>query len=106
MRGGAGRPRLRMIVAAMVVAVVLLATAGALGVLLPGRELVHHWSLAWAGLDVATASTALAPALRLHRGDPRAALTAAAGAALLVLDAWFDVTTAAHGVEMVVAVGE
>jgi hypothetical protein len=34
-------------------------------------------------------------AVLLRRGDPRAVLALTAGAALLVCDAWFDVTTAA-----------
>lgn len=81
----------------VVIAAVLLVTAGALSVGLPAQTLADHWSLAWSGLDVATASTALATAGLLARRDRRASLTAAAGAALLVLDAWFDVTTAATG---------
>ena len=79
---------------ALAVAAVLLATATVLGVGLPDQALADHWSLAWSGLDVATAAAALGTAVLLVRQDRRAALTASAGAALLVLDAWFDVTTA------------
>ncbi len=42
----------------------------------------------------------------LRRGDPRAALTATAGAALLLADAWFDVCTAAPGPGRLVALAE
>ena len=39
----------------------------------------------------------------LRRNDPRVAQVAAATAALLVMDAWFDVTTAAPGSELATA---
>ncbi|WP_433782621.1 hypothetical protein ACQPX6_22460 [Actinomycetospora sp. CA-101289] len=82
-------------VLAVAVAVVLLTTALGLQLWLPEVTVAQHWSLAWSGLDIATAATALATAVLLHAADRRAALTASAGAALLLLDAWFDVCTAA-----------
>jgi hypothetical protein len=76
------------------VAVVLLVTALALGRSLPATAVAEHWALVWGGLDVASATAALATAILLRAGDARAALTAVAGAALLLVDAWFDVGTA------------
>jgi hypothetical protein len=59
-----------------------------------------------AGLDAAEALAALATAVLLARGDGRAALTAAAGAALLLTDAWFDVCTVAPGLDLALALAE
>jgi hypothetical protein len=77
-----------------------------LGVTLPATASAQHWSLAWAGLDAAEAVAALATAVLLRRGSPRAGLTAAAGAALLLTDAWFDICTSAPGLDRVLAAGE
>jgi hypothetical protein len=57
---------------------------------------VPNWSLAWVGLDLAEAVAALLTAVLLTRGSPRAALPAVAGAALLLVDAWFDVHVTAR----------
>ena len=64
---------------------------------LPHTTQAYHWSLAWTGLDTGEAAAALATAVLLARGDVRAALSAAAGGALLTADAWFDVCTSAPG---------
>ena len=42
----------------------------------------------------------------LHHGDRRAALPAAAGSALLAIDAWMDITMSAAGATRVLAVVE
>src|SRR5579872_6693152 len=62
-----------------------------LGVTLPATAPAQHWPAAWVGLDAGEALAALATAVLLAREDARAALTAAAGGALLLTDAWFDV---------------
>ncbi|ROQ99328.1 hypothetical protein EDE04_5881 [Streptomyces sp. 2132.2] len=64
---------------------------------LPHTAEVSHWSTAWIGLDAMLAAGLGGTGLLLGRHDPRAAPLAAATAALLVMDAWFDVTTAASG---------
>jgi hypothetical protein len=64
-----------------------------LGVTLPATAQVQNWSLAWVGLDAGEAIAALSTAVLLARADSRASVTAAAGGALLVADAWFDVCT-------------
>ena len=73
---------------------------------LPRTAQAHHWSLAWTGLDGAEAIAALATAALLARDDSRACLTAAAGGALLLTDAWFDVCTSAPGLGHTMAVTE
>jgi hypothetical protein len=73
---------------------------------LPATAHAEHWSLAWTGLDGAEAIAALATAALLTRSDPRAGLTAAAGGALLLTDAWFDVCTSAPGLDQCLAVAE
>jgi len=77
-----------------------------LGATLPTSTVVPNWSLAWVGLDLAEAVAALLTALLLTRGSPRAGLPAAAGAALLLADAWFDVCTSPLGLDRLLAVGE
>jgi hypothetical protein len=72
---------------------VLLATT------LPTAAEVQNWSLAWTGLDGGEAIAALATAVLLARGDPRAALTAVTGGTLLIADAWFDVCTSSPGLD-------
>lgn len=56
---------------------------------------VSHWSLAWIGLDAAEGAAAALTAWLIRRRDPRSALTATLGAALLLADAWFDMCTSA-----------
>ena len=73
---------------------------------LPGTAQAQHWALAWTGLDAAEAAAALATAVLLAHGDRRAPLTAAAGAALLLTDAWFDVCTSAPGLGHALALAE
>ena len=64
---------------------------------LPADATASHWSLAWTGLDALEAVGLISTGVLLRRGDPRHCLTAVATAALLLLDAWFDTTTAAPG---------
>ncbi|GAA2413874.1 hypothetical protein GCM10010191_24640 [Actinomadura vinacea] len=66
---------------------------------LPSAKQVSNWSLAWTGLDAAIAAGLLGTGALLAQGDVRHRPAAAATAALLVMDAWFDMTTAAAGPE-------
>jgi len=77
-----------------------------LGVTLPATAPAQHWPAAWVGLDAGEALAALATAVLLAREDARAALTAAAGGALLLTDAWFDVCTSGPGLDHAVALAE
>jgi hypothetical protein len=61
---------------------------------LPSSVRVQHWSMAWVGLDTMEALGLIATGVLR---DVRRCLTGAATAALLMADAWFDVTTAPPG---------
>ncbi|MES4886630.1 hypothetical protein [Streptomyces sp. NPDC096012] len=71
---------------------------------LPATATAAHWPVAWVGLDALEALGLIATGLLAARGDRRHALAAAATAALLVVDAWFDTTTAAPGGDFATAV--
>ncbi|WP_329521666.1 hypothetical protein [Spirillospora sp. NBC_01491] len=71
---------------------------------LPSTTQVSHWGTAWVGLDLMLAAGLMSTGALVTRRDARHGLTAAATAALLLMDAWFDVMTAASGAERVVAV--
>jgi hypothetical protein len=74
-----------------------------LALALPATTTAGHWNAAWTGLDGMEALGLLGTGLLLRRGDARAALTAACTATLLVVDAWFDLLTAAPGADRLLA---
>lgn len=96
--------RLALLVAAGV-ALFLVPWCLALAQSLPAVATVPHWSAAWVGLDSGEAIAAALTAVLLLRRDPRAALSASAGAALLLADAWFDIATSA-GAGLAIAIAE
>ncbi|MEV6950387.1 LPXTG cell wall anchor domain-containing protein [Streptomyces sp. NPDC051183] len=61
----------------------------------PQTAEVSNWATAWIGLDVMLAAGLAGTGALLRKRDPRVSPVAAATAALLVMDAWFDVTTSA-----------
>ncbi|WP_284744731.1 hypothetical protein [Amycolatopsis sp. RTGN1] len=71
-----------------------------LGRSLPATTQVRHWPAVWIGLDLAMALGCAITARLVHHGDDRARLSASAVAALMVMDAWFDVLTAQAGTEV------
>ncbi|MFF7948954.1 hypothetical protein [Streptomyces griseorubiginosus] len=71
---------------------------------LPATATVTHWPVAWVGLDALEALGLIATGLLAARGDRRHALAAAATATLLVVDAWFDTTTATPGSDLATAI--
>lgn len=75
-----------------------------LAMTLPGATRVPHWSMAWVGLDALEAIGLAVTGWLTLRGDPRRCLTATATAALLLADAWFDVTTSGSGGALIEAV--
>jgi hypothetical protein len=75
----------------------LLAWTGYLAASLPAHSVSRHYNVAWTGFDTLLATLVLATAWLAYRGSPRVASSSAATAALLLADAWFDVTTAPPG---------
>jgi phosphoribosylamine---glycine ligase len=68
-----------------------------LAVSLPASPVAWHWPAAWIGLDAMEAAGLGSTGILMLRRDPRYCLPAIATAALLIADAWFDVTTAPPG---------
>ena len=68
-----------------------------LALTLPARTVAHNWSTVWIGFDLLLA-TAFAVTARLYlRNDPRVGIMAAVVATLLIVDGWFDTSTASKG---------
>ncbi|MEU5420686.1 hypothetical protein ACFY1P_13600 [Streptomyces sp. NPDC001407] len=70
---------------------------------LPATTTASRWSAAWVGLDALEALALITTGLLAARRDRRHGVAAAATAALLVMDAWFDTMTAAPGADLVSA---
>ncbi len=97
--------RLRWLARALVVAglgmipwLVLLATQ------LSATTVAVHWSTAWVGLDAMETIGLLATGTLLLRRDHRCCLAATVTATLILVNAWFDVTTSAPGLAQLVAI--
>jgi hypothetical protein len=88
----------------MMCGLVLLPWLYVLATSLPATATASHWPVAWVGLDALEAAGLIATGVLAALDDRRHALTAAATATLLVVDAWFDTTTAAAGRDLATAV--
>jgi hypothetical protein len=75
-----------------------------LGFALPSRKVADHWDVAWAGFDVFLAASLLGTAFTLRRDSPLVRAFAAATAALLIADAWFDIVTSSPGRDLWLAI--
>lgn len=75
----------------------LVVWTGFLAVTLPSRHVALNWNVAWAGFDLGLAVVLSLVAYGALRQRAWVATAAGAAAALLIVDAWFDVTTAAPG---------
>jgi predicted branched-subunit amino acid permease len=64
---------------------------------LPSKHVSHHYDVAWVGFDVALAAVFAATAFAAYRRSAALVGLAAATAAMLICDAWFDVVTSAPG---------
>jgi hypothetical protein len=73
---------------------------------LPSTHAAAHWDIAWAGFDVGLALLLLGVAAAAWRRSPWLEGAATAAAALLVVDAWFDILTSSTRVELGMAIGE
>ena len=68
-----------------------------LGTRLPRTYVAGHWDLTWVGLDVSEIVMLIGAAWAAWRRRAVVIVFAVAAATLLVVDAWFDLTTARHG---------
>ena len=68
-----------------------------LAVTLPKRQIDTHYRGAWVGFDILLVAAIVLTAYYAFRMDDRVQLPAMATATLLVVDAWFDVSTAGGG---------
>jgi hypothetical protein len=73
---------------------------------LPSTHAAAHWDIAWAGFDIGLALLLLGVAVAGWRRSAWLEGTATAAAALLVVDAWFDVMTSSTHLELAIAIGE
>ena len=64
-----------------------------LAVTLPRRQFDRHYRAAWVGFDLILVFAIARTAYMAFRFDPRVQFPATATAVLLLVDAWFDVTT-------------
>ena len=64
-----------------------------LSLTLPDHARAHNYRLAWVGFDVLLIVVMLATAYLAWRDRPLAGQAAGSTATMLVVDAWFDVTT-------------
>jgi hypothetical protein len=74
-------------------AAVLLPWIGVLAVTLPRRQFDLHYRAAWVGFDLLLVFAIIRTAYMAFRIDPRVQIPATATATLLIVDAWFDMTT-------------
>lgn len=89
------RERLLILLTATAIAELLWAIY--LGWTLPRHYVANHWEVAWVGLDVAEIGMLLATAWAAWRQRAVVILFSIVLATLLIVDAWFDVTTARRG---------
>ena len=87
----------RAALAYMVMGVALVPWTVYLAVTLPKREIDTHYRGAWVGFDILLVVAIVLTAYYAFRMDDRVQLPAMATATLLVVDAWFDVSTAGGG---------
>jgi hypothetical protein len=73
---------------------------------LPSTHAAAHWDIAWGGFDVGLALLLLGVAVAAWRRSPWLEGAATAGAALLFVDAWFDILTSSTHVELGIAIAE
>jgi hypothetical protein len=64
-----------------------------LSLTLPDHARTHNYRLAWVGFDVMLIGAMLLTAYLAWRGRPLAGQAAGCTATMLIVDAWFDVTT-------------
>lgn len=68
-----------------------------IGFILPRQYSANHWDLAWVGLDLLQVSMLIGVAWAAWHRRQVLVVFATACATLLVMDGWFDLTTARRG---------
>jgi hypothetical protein len=71
---------------------------------LPSRQVSPHYAIAWAGFDVILLLVLAGTAYFALRRSRYLATAAASAATLLVVDAWFDITTSPLGGQLMEAI--
>lgn len=77
---------------------------GYLAVTLPRHAVAEHYRGAWVGFDIGLVTTLALTATQAHLGNRRVALAASATTTMLLVDAWFDVTTTPGGPDLLVSI--
>jgi|SRR5947209_4542892 len=77
-----------------------------LSVSLPTHSIARHYNLSWVGFDILLLIAMVRTGYMALQGRRQAELPAVATATLLIVDAWFDVTTAQPGWPLMQAVLE
>jgi hypothetical protein len=73
---------------------------------LPSRHVANHWDIAWAGFDAALAVAVALTGIGVYRRATWLQGAAAAAGAMLLADAWFDITLSSGGASRMAAVAE
>jgi hypothetical protein len=68
-----------------------------LALTLPKRHLSSHWDVAWVGLDIAIVLVLILNAIYSYLESKWLVMSATATTTLLLVDGWFDVTSAHTG---------
>jgi len=84
----------------LVLAVLLVPWTVYLGFVLPDRTTSAHWDVAWVGFDAIVFAALGLTGWFAYRRSTWVEVSASAAAALLLVDAWFDITTATGGWDM------
>ncbi len=74
-------------------AVMLLPWTVYLGASLPTEHLSAHWDISWTGLDIGLVAALFATGLFAYKRSIWVVIAAASAGSLMLVDAWFDVTS-------------
>jgi hypothetical protein len=106
LRARYGRWRRPLVVMASVTAVVaFLGWITAQALTLPTHYQANNWNVAWVGFDVMLLISLLTTGWAVARHRPWSGTALIVSAAMLICDAWFDVTTASGAAATFVSVG-
>ncbi|GAC1388039.1 MAG: hypothetical protein NVS1B7_7870 [Candidatus Saccharimonadales bacterium] len=70
---------------------------------LPAREEAARWDAAWVGFDIFMLALVIITAILAYRKSARLIPVASSLATVILIDAWFDVMTAAVGIQLLEA---